>query len=50
MHVHVSHSRSTFAVDGDKLTVNSEVEFVMKDFHSSQKPVGYVVHNIQICT
>lgn len=31
---------STFAVDGVKMTVNDDVERVLKDFHSSKKPIG----------
>lgn len=31
---------STFAVDGVKMTMNNDVERVLKEFHSSRKPIG----------
>ena len=35
--------RSTFAVDGASLTVNEQVEKVIKEFRSAQKPIGYAI-------
>lgn len=32
--------RSDFAVKGGDMTVNSEVERVIKDFHGAKKPIG----------
>lgn len=32
--------RSDFAVKGGDMTVNSEVERVIKDFHAAKKPIG----------
>ena len=32
--------RSTFAVDGPDMKVNTDVEKVLKDFHTAKKPIG----------
>ena len=34
--------RSTFAVDGTNMKVNVDVERVLKEFHTSKKPIGWV--------
>lgn len=34
------HHRSDFAVKGGDMTVNSEVERVIKEFHGAKKPIG----------
>lgn len=36
--------RSTFSVDGKDCKVNKDVERVLKDFHKSGKPIGYVTY------
>ena len=33
-------NRSSFAVDGDKMSVDGEVERVIQDFRKSKKPMG----------
>lgn len=33
--------RSDFAVKGADMTVNSEVERVIKEFHGAKKPIGF---------
>jgi enhancing lycopene biosynthesis protein 2 len=37
----VAKNLSTFAVDGDKAKINPEVERVIKEFHSSKKPLAF---------
>ena len=32
--------RSSFAVDGATMTVNGDVERVIKEFHEAKKPIG----------
>ncbi len=34
------YCRCTFAVDGAGMTVNEEVERVLKEFHGNGKPIG----------
>ncbi len=36
------YCRCTFAVDGAGMTVNEEVERVLKEFHGNGKPIGLV--------
>ena len=38
--VYICVYRSTFAVDGSNMTVNKDVERVLKEFHSVKKPIG----------